>query len=177
MYTIGDLVKEFNLSRSTLLYYDKVGLLKPSARTESDYRLYSEQDFNRMSKIALYKKAGLSLDAIGEILDSAEDQLTHILEQRLESLNSEMSRIREQQRFVLQLLGKNSLLKNVKVMSKAQWIKILQDSGMDQAAMHQWHVEFERNLPEAHHDFLEALGMSRREIEAIKALARKDIES
>ena len=68
MYTIGNLVKEFQLSRSTLLYYDKIGLLKPSQRTESDYRLYSEQDFNRMSKIAMYKKAGLSLEAIAEWL-------------------------------------------------------------------------------------------------------------
>ena len=175
MYTIGKLVKAFNLSRSTLLYYDRIGLLKPSARTESDYRVYSEQDFNRMSKIALYKKAGLSLEAIAEILDSADDHLSNILEQRLESLNSEMSRIRQQQQFILQLLGNDALLTNAKTMNKAQWVKILADSGMDQAAMHQWHVEFERNLPEAHHDFLEALGMSKAEIEAIKASARKAI--
>lgn len=173
MYTIGKLVKEFNLSRSTLLYYDRIGLLKPSARTEADYRVYSEQDFKRMSKIALYKKAGLSLDEIAEILDSADDQFSNILEQRLESLNAEMSRIRQQQRFILQLLGKDSLLKNAKTMNKAQWIKILENSGMDHAAMHQWHVEFERNLPEAHHDFLEALGMSEEEIDAIKSSARK----
>ncbi|MEM7537408.1 MAG: MerR family transcriptional regulator [Chloroflexota bacterium] len=175
MYTIGKLVKEFNLSRSTLLYYDKIGLLTPSERTESEYRLYSEQDFNRMSKIALYKKAGLSLDAIAKILDSADDQLSTILEQRLESLNEEMSRIRQQQRFILQLLGENSLLKNIKVMSKEQWVQILEDSGMDHEAMHQWHVEFERNLPGAHHDFLEALGMSKEEIEVLRASARKTI--
>ncbi|MEM7119135.1 MAG: MerR family transcriptional regulator [Chloroflexota bacterium] len=175
MYTIGKLVKEFELSRSTLLYYDRIGLLKPSARTEADYRVYSEQDFNRMSKIALYKKAGLSLEAIAEILDSADDRLSNILEQRLESLNSEMNRIRQQQRFILQLLGKDSLLKNAKAMNTEQWIKILEDSGMDHAAMHQWHVEFERHLPEAHRDFLEALGMSKAEIEAIKASAQKAI--
>lgn len=175
MYTIGKLVKVFNLSRSTLLYYDKIGLLKPSTRTESDYRVYSEQDFNRMTKIAMYKKAGLSLEAIAEILDSADDQISNILEQRLENLNLEMSRIRQQQRFVLQLLGKDSLLRKAKMMNKAQWVKILADSGMDEAARHQWHVEFERNLPEAHHDFLEALGMSQAEIEAIKAFARKEI--
>ena len=175
MYTIGNLVKEFQLSRSTLLYYDKIGLLKPSQRTESDYRLYSEQDFNRMSKIAMYKKAGLSLEAIAEILDSPEDSLSSILEQRLENLNSEMSQIRNQQRFILQLLGKDSLLKSAKVMDKEQWIEILTASGMNQEAMHQWHVEFERNLPEAHHDFLEALGMSQSEIEAIKTSAQKSL--
>ena len=175
MYTIGDLVKAFNLSRSTLLYYHKIGLLTPSERSESDYRLYSEQDFDRMSKIALYKKAGLSLEAIAEILDSLDDQLSSILEQRLESLNLEMSQIRQQQRFILQLLGKNSLLKNSKVMNKEQWVEILRNSGMDQRAMGQWHIEFERTLPEAHRDFLEALGLSDAEIEAIKASSRNAI--
>lgn len=177
MHTVGDLTKEFNLSRSTLLYYHKIGLLTPSGRTKSDYRLYSEQDFKRMSKIALYKKAGLSLDAIAEILDSPGDSLSNILEQRLESLNSEMSEIRNQQRFILQLLGKDSMLKSAKVMDKDQWIGILKASGMDQAAMHQWHVEFERNLPEAHHDFLEALGMCETEIKAIQTSARKSLDA
>jgi len=82
-----------------------------------------------------------------------------------------MSRIRQQQRFVLQLLGKNSLLKNSKVMNKEQWVKILKDTGMDEKAMKQWHIEFERNLPEAHSDFLESLGMSREEIEVVKAFS------
>ncbi len=36
MYTIKHLYKEFHLSRSTLLYYDSIGLLKPSERSESD---------------------------------------------------------------------------------------------------------------------------------------------
>ena len=176
MYTIGELGKKFKLSRSTLLYYDKIGLLRPSQRTESDYRLYSQDDFDRMSKIALYKKAGLPLKAIGEILDDSENQLSNILEQRLEFLNSEMSRIRQQQRFILQLLGKNSLLKSAKVMNKAQWVKILEDMGMDHEAMGRWHVEFERNLPEAHTDFLESLGMTTAEIEHIKAISQEGID-
>jgi len=171
MYTIGDLVKEFKISRSTLLYYHKIGLLVPTERTTSNYRLYSQKDYDRMLKIGLYKKAGLSLDDIADLLDSSKGQLSEILEQRLEKLNSEMSRIRQQQRFVLQLLGKNSLLKNSKVMNKEQWVKILKDTGMDEKAMKQWHIEFERNLPEAHSDFLESLGMSREEIEVVKAFS------
>lgn len=177
MYTIGKLVKKFNVSRSALLYYDKIGLLQPSARSSSGYRLYSQQDLNRMSKISLYKEAGLSLDAIAEILDSSDDRLSKLLEQRLESLNLEMSRIRQQQRLIIQMLGKDSLLKTSKVMNKEQWVKILRASGMDQKAMLQWHIEFERNLPEAHSDFLESLGMSKGDIENIKTLSRKGIVS
>ncbi len=177
MHSIGKLAQQFNLSRSTLLYYDKIGLLKPAARTAAGYRVYSDDDLYRMSKIALYKKAGLSLEQIATVLQSADGALSTILEQRLESLNAEMGRIRQQQRFILQLLGNESLLKTAKTMNKAQWVQILRDSGMDDAAMHQWHVEFERSLPEAHRDFLEALGMSATEIEAVVASARKAMMS
>ena len=48
-YTVGQLVKAFKLSRSTLLYYDKINLLTPSGEwTEANYRLYTQDDFDRM---------------------------------------------------------------------------------------------------------------------------------
>ena len=71
MYSIGDMVKAFSLSRSTLLYYDKIGLLTPSARTPANYRQYTQDDFHRMTQIATYKEAGLDLAAIADILRSA----------------------------------------------------------------------------------------------------------
>ncbi len=40
MITIGRLARRFGLSRSTLLYYDSIGLLSPSTRSAKDYRLY-----------------------------------------------------------------------------------------------------------------------------------------
>ena len=72
----------------------------------------------------------------------------------------------------MQLLGKDSLLSTAKVINKAQWVKILKASGMDENAMRQWHIEFERTLPEAHSDFLESLGIDEEEIAKIKAYAQ-----
>lgn len=169
MYTIGQLVKEFKISRSTLLYYDKINLLKPSGRSPANYRLYTQDDFNRMAQISTYKNAGISLDSIAEILNSQGNQSAQVLEQRLDSLNAEMSCIRKQQQLIVQLLEKDSLLRTSKVINKQQWVKILKASGMDENAMRQWHIEFERNLPEAHSDFLESLGISAAEINIIKA--------
>ncbi len=39
MLTVGKLAEDFGLSRSTLLYYDRIGLLQPAARTEKGYRV------------------------------------------------------------------------------------------------------------------------------------------
>jgi len=164
-------VKHFSISRSTLLYYDKINLLKPTARSDSNYRLYGQSDFDRLIQITLYKDAGLSLESISEILDSATNQ-SEILEQRLESINTEISRLRKQQQQVVNLLGKDSLLRSSKVMNKEQWVKILKASGMDDEDMHQWHIEFEKDLPKAHTDFLESLGIDKNEIKKIKAWSK-----
>ena len=171
MYSIGHLVKTFAVSRSTLLYYDKIGLLKPSGRSGANYRQYTQKDLDRMAQIVLYREAGLSLEAIAELLDSSGSQSANILQQRLNHLNDEISHLRRQQQLIVKLLGKRSLLKRAKVMNKAQWVKILRASGMDDEAMRQWHIEFERDLPEVHTDFLESLGIDEKEITEIKAFS------
>jgi len=39
MFLITELARKHGLSRSTLLYYDRIGLLTPSGRSEAGYRL------------------------------------------------------------------------------------------------------------------------------------------
>lgn len=168
MLTVNQLGKIYNLSRSTLLYYDKIGLLKPTARSESKYRLYSSCDVERMQKIATFKEAGLSLESIAEILASEGSKSSILLEQRLSNLNKEISKLRQQQRLIVALLGKDSLIRKTKIMDKNQWVSILNASGMDEQAMRKWHIEFERDLPEMHQDFLESLGCSFKEIAEIR---------
>jgi predicted kinase len=48
---IGELAKQTGLSIRTLRYYDEIGLLVPSHRTEAEYRLYSEADIARLQQI------------------------------------------------------------------------------------------------------------------------------
>ncbi|OUS39408.1 MerR family transcriptional regulator ['Osedax' symbiont bacterium Rs2_46_30_T18] len=169
MQTIGQLVKQSGLSRSTLLYYDKLKLLSPSGRSAANYRLYTHADAQRLAQILLYREAGISLQNIAVLLNAQESQLSAILEQRLEALNCEMSEIRRQQQLLLQLLGTRSPLRSSKLMNKQQWIDILRASGMDEMAMRSWHIEFERKLPLVHSDFLQSLGIEPTEIATIKA--------
>lgn len=174
MYTIGQLMKQFQLSRSTLIYYDKIGLLQPSARSNANYRMYTEQDMQRMDQITLYKDAGLPLEEIACLLDETNNQPTALLEQHLANLNNEISQLRQQQQRVLQILGKASALRQSRTMDKTQWVAILKATGMDEAAMRQWHVEFERSLPEAHQDFLESLNIDNDEIAYIRRCSQAE---
>lgn len=171
MYTIGRLAKQFNLSRSTLLHYDSIGLLKASGRSLNGYRVYSPRDAERLDQICTYRKAGLSLAAIGRILDSSDTSLVPVLEQRLEDLNTEIDRLRDQQRLVLELLNNPDLLERTDVVDMKTWMSILEQCGVSHQQMKQWHTEFERTAPEKHTAFLKFLNLSNREIETIRGWA------
>jgi DNA-binding transcriptional MerR regulator len=68
MLTIGRLGKLAGIETKTLRYYDRVGLVRPSARTAAGYRLYDEQSANRLQFIRRSKALGMSLSDIRRIL-------------------------------------------------------------------------------------------------------------
>src|SRR5438128_2132952 len=65
---IGDLAKRFGLNVRTLRYYEAIGLLPAPARTESGYRLYSEEDARRLGFVLQAKRVGFSLEEIRRIV-------------------------------------------------------------------------------------------------------------
>lgn len=170
--TISRAARRFGLSRSTLLYYDAIGLLKPSYRTSNGYRKYSTADIERLERICTYRKAGLTLDDIGRVLDSGPSELEEVLAQRLESLNGEIAALREQQRFILGIV-RGDAYRRVGVMSKGTWVKLLAASGFSEADMLRWHAAFEQGAPLQHEAFLRFLCIPNDEIEAIRQRARR----
>jgi len=171
VYTIGRLAKRFHLSRSTLLYYDSIGLLKPSARTDGNYRVYSEKDAKRLEQICVYRRAGLRLEDITTVLDSPENSLVSVLEPRLEELNEDIRRLREQQHFIIGILKNNSLFERIGVMTKETWVSLLAASGFGEREMRRWHIEFERLSPDKHLRFLRFLCIAEDEIQIIRSWA------
>jgi len=65
---IGELAERTGLSLRTIRHYDEVGLLPASARTEGGFRLYSEDDFERLMVIKQMKPLGFSLEEMADIL-------------------------------------------------------------------------------------------------------------
>ena len=65
---IGDLAERTGLSLRTIRHYDDVGLLPATARTEGGFRVFSEEDFERLMVIKQMKPLGFSLEEMAEIL-------------------------------------------------------------------------------------------------------------
>ena len=174
MYTIGQLAKQFSISRSTLLYYDSIGVLSPGERNNANYRLYTQHDIERMEKIVMFRNAGLSLEAIKFLLDQEGCDLDVALENRLTNINAEIQSLRQQQNLILKLLKNSDKSKLSRSITKEVWISLLKAAGLDEAGMEKWHIEFERTSPQGHQDFLESIGIEKDEIDEIRAWSRKN---
>ncbi|WP_193163931.1 MerR family transcriptional regulator [Microbulbifer hainanensis] len=175
MLTITAFAKRFNLSRSTLLYYDRIGLLEPAGTNAAGYRLYGDAELRRMERVETFRSAGLPLEAIREILDGESGGKVEIaLERQLAALNDDIARLRAQQKLVVQLLGRE--VTSDRHVDVAQWVAMLEEAGVDSAGRKRWHAAFERDAPEAHREFLQSLGLSEKEIADIRHRSRKDTQ-
>jgi MerR family transcriptional regulator, copper efflux regulator len=67
---IGEVASLTGMSVKTIRYYEEIGLLEPTTtRSESGYRLFSNQVLNRLAFIKRSQSLGLSLSEIREILE------------------------------------------------------------------------------------------------------------
>ena len=69
-----------------LHHYDRLGLLKPSGRTNAGYRVYSDRDFARLEQIVALKFIGFPLFQIRDLLRRKDTDLLAALQQQREIL-------------------------------------------------------------------------------------------
>jgi DNA-binding transcriptional MerR regulator len=166
--TISKLGRQFGLARSTLLYYDRIGLLRADQHSRAGYRLYDAQAVDRLKRIVELRSAGLPLATVKRILETSTP-LGDALEQQVAVLNRQLAQLRAQQRVVLSLLQSRSAGRRARTMSKESWTRMFRSIGLSDADMREWHAHFERTMPEAHRDFLESLGLEPAEVKRIRA--------
>lgn len=74
MYRIGELATICEIKTDTLRFYEKHGLLAPSSRSESGYRLYTKDDAAKLQFILRAKAVGFTLNEIAELLSIELDK-------------------------------------------------------------------------------------------------------
>ncbi len=110
--TVGEVAKKMETTVRTLQYYDKEGLLSPSAESEGGRRLYTDKDLVTLHQILSLKSLGFSLDDIKCRLISLEtptDVATALTEQadsireKIEQLTDSLTAIEQLKTEVLQM--------------------------------------------------------------------------
>jgi MerR family transcriptional regulator, thiopeptide resistance regulator len=164
--TAGKAAKRYRISRTALLYYDEIGLVKPSGRSGTGYRLYSEADLEKLGTVIAYREAGISLEDISKLLSGTGNALELVLLKRLGELNNEIIAVKKRQAAVLQII--QSISKGNAEDVKQSWRAAKEASGMHGAEADRLHADFEEHSPLLHARFLQALGFTEDEIKLIR---------
>ena len=100
---IGELAERTGLSLRTLRHYDAVGLVTASARTEGGFRLYTQDDYDRLMLIRRMKPLGFSLEEMAELLrvidtmgDSPDDDTRAILDGFITDAGERRAKLQQQ---------------------------------------------------------------------------------
>jgi DNA-binding transcriptional MerR regulator len=105
---IGELARETGLSIRALRYYDRLGLLTPSARSEGGHRCYDADDVRRLHRVLALRSFGLPLAQIRAVLDAEPDHdPTELIRRQLDVVEE---RLRQTAELRLRLLGALSAL-------------------------------------------------------------------
>lgn len=107
MYAISEMASLFNVSRQTLIYYDKIGLFKPAVVNEKGYRFYSPTQIPLMRLICMLRDLGLELDEIDRLTSTFDigEMTEHLrsraqaLDEKIAGLNAERASVQERLSF------------------------------------------------------------------------------
>ncbi len=91
--SIGQVSKRTGIPVKTLRFWSDEGLVPPSGRTPSGYRLYSEADLVKLDLVRTLRDAGLGLDAIGAVL-RREHSLADVMRLRLTAIEAHIASLR-----------------------------------------------------------------------------------
>src|SRR5689334_809125 len=68
LYRVGEVAALTRVSIRTLHHYDRIGLVRPTARSAAGYRLYAADDLLRLQQVLTLRYLGFPLQQIGELL-------------------------------------------------------------------------------------------------------------
>ncbi|WP_374568352.1 MerR family transcriptional regulator [Ideonella sp.] len=96
MLKVGELARRSGLTVRALHHYDSIGLLQPSARSGSGYRLYDDQDVARLHGIQALRGMGLTLAEIASLLDAHHGTpLPALIARQIAALDEQIERSRQ----------------------------------------------------------------------------------
>lgn len=146
--TVGQLAKKAGTTVRTLQYYDKEGLLSPSAESEGGRRLYTDKDRINLYQILSLKSLGFSLEDIKERiipLDTPNDVADALAKQadtikrQIEGLTATLGEIEALRKEVLQMQTVDfkkyaDIIANLQIKNENYWlIKYFDDKTLEHA--------------------------------------------
>lgn len=168
MLTVTKLARKCKISRATILYYEREGLLIPTMRSENGYRWYGEAEIKKLNDILRFRSFGIPVAEIQNLINQdATVCQSKVLRSQFEKLEHNILDLRKQQSAIVALLQQPELLEK-NMVTKERWVEIMKASGFSDDDMVKWHQNFENMEPKEHQIFLESLSIDAEEIKKIR---------
>lgn len=126
-WKVGELAKRTGVSVRTLHHYDEIGLLSPSHRSESGYRLYTGTDVRRLQQILSLRTLGFSLEGIKEFLSRPDVTPDRVLQLQIAHLKE---RIGQQQSLCRRLESIAERWRADETIPTEEFLQIIEDTRM-----------------------------------------------
>ncbi|MGN8048085.1 MerR family transcriptional regulator [Curtobacterium sp. 22159] len=91
--TVGQAAARVGVTVRTLHHWDEIALARPSARSAAGYRLYAEDDLERLRRIVVYRELGLDLGSIRSVLDDPSVAVVAALRAQQDQLAARIKRL------------------------------------------------------------------------------------
>ncbi|MBI1771373.1 MAG: MerR family transcriptional regulator [Burkholderiales bacterium] len=92
---IGELAKRIGLTIRALHHYEEIGLVQPSSRTASGYRLYNKDDVARLHRVQALRGLGLSLAETRDMLNGDGADLRQLIRQQMCAIDRQIADARD----------------------------------------------------------------------------------
>lgn len=155
MKTISQMAQWAGISICALQYYDEIGLLKPTERTQSGYRLYDDVALERLQEIRFYKELGFKLKDIDKMLRQSNGDRRAAFQKQKELLMLKRERLNRLIQ-LLERLEKGESCVSFQAFDLSAYIEALEAFKAEQAesVIEHWGsaAHFERFIQRVRHD-------------------------
>lgn len=93
MKTVKQISELTGISVRTLQYYDQIGLLNPTSKSEAGYRLYEEEDMDKLQQILFFRELDFPLKEIKAIMENPRFDKMEAYHKQKELLKAKYERI------------------------------------------------------------------------------------
>lgn len=107
LYKIGELARLSEVSPRTIDYYTKIGLIEPETRSDTNYRLYSDETLTRLKRIENMKREKYTLEEIKASLALWKKVgQSELVTEKLTSFQLHMQQLQKEAQEILPFLDK-----------------------------------------------------------------------
>ncbi len=125
---INEVENIVKLSKKAIRYYEQEGLVRPKRNDNNDYRLYSEDDINRLKVIKFLRELGVPISELKK-LNNQELDLKECLKKRIENIENEEENYQKVKKMCLEIIEANETYEKIDITKYFQNINILNKEG------------------------------------------------